>query len=112
MKTVRIGRGAEAAVSLYLESKGFKILDRNWRTKVCEIDLVTSKDDIVFFIEVKYRMRDEQGDGFDYITPKKLTQMEFAARLWCSVNKWEGDYRLAAASVKGVRFDHIEIIEL
>lgn len=112
MKTSKIGKTAETAVSFHLQAEGYEVLDRNWRAKVCEIDIIARKDGIVFFVEVKYRGRNEQGGGFDYITPKKLAQMEFAARVWCSASNWEGDYRLIAAAVDGVRFEKVEIIEL
>lgn len=111
-KATKTGRAAEAAVSRRLESDGYKILDRNWRTNICEIDLIAKKDRIVYFVEVKYRSRDEQGGGLDYITPKKLAQMEFAAGVWCSVNLWEGDCRLLAAAVSGAQFEKVQIIEV
>lgn len=111
-KATQTGKDAEAAVSRRLEGEGYKILDRNWRTNVCEIDLVAKKGGIVYFIEAKYRASDEQGGGLDYITPKKLAQMEFAAGVWCSVNRWEGDCRLLAAAVDGVQFDKVQIIEV
>lgn len=112
MKSTKAGATAESAVSLYLKAKGYKILHRNWRTKNCEIDIIARKDDIVFFVEVKYRVNDKQGSGLDYITPKKLAQMEFAAKVWCSANRWGGDCRLLAAAVQGAQFELVEIIEV
>jgi uncharacterized protein (TIGR00252 family) len=109
MKTTYIGKHAESRVAEFLKNDGYKILNQNWRTKVCEIDVVTIKDEIVYFVEVKYRSNQSQGSGFEYITPKKLSQMEFAAQIWCTHNKWENDYRIMAASVDD---KNIEIIEL
>jgi len=97
--TTAIGRRAEELVAEFLQNQGYKILGRNWRSKVCEIDIIASKGQIVYFIEVKYRQTDGQGDGLAYITPKKLKQLQFAARVWTQSAGWDGDYRLMGAAV-------------
>jgi uncharacterized protein (TIGR00252 family) len=112
MSTTELGQRAEQAVADYLKKKGYKILEHNWRTRWCEIDVVAQKGQTVFFVEVKYRESDRQGDGLEYITPKKLTQMTFAAELWVSNHNWQGEYCLVAAGVTGTSFIVQEIIEL
>lgn len=97
MDTTSIGRKAEETVAKHLEKEGYKLVVKNWRNRFCEIDLVMTKGDEVYFIEVKYRSSDKQGSGFEYITPKKLKQMKFAAEYWISVNDWDGDARLLVA---------------
>ncbi len=104
------GHNAEGAVEDYLGDNGFKILDRNWKTKQCEIDVIAKKDKCIYFVEVKYRSSFDQGDGFEYITPTKLRQMSFAAEYWVAQNKWEGEYCLSGASVSGDDFE-VEFIE-
>lgn len=98
------GHQAEQYAAKYLEGQGYKILELNWRTKMCEIDIVAKKDDIVYLVEVKYRASDNFGAGFDYITPKKLQQMRFAADYWASISSWQGDYQLAAIQLSGDDF--------
>jgi uncharacterized protein (TIGR00252 family) len=110
MKTTFIGKKAEARVAEFLNNEGYKILAQNWRTKVCEIDVVAKKEDIVYFIEVKYRSSEKQGGGLEYITPKKLNQIHFAAQIWVQQNNWNGDYRLLAAAVSGS--EGISVVEL
>jgi putative endonuclease len=95
-----------------LAQQGLKLIARNWKTKVCEIDLVMSKADIVFFVEVKFRSSTAQGDGFEYIGPQKLHRMNFAAQIWCQKFDWTGDYRLMAAAVSGLDCENISIIEV
>ena len=95
-----------------MENRGYDILDRNWKTRVCEIDIVAKKNGIVFFVEVKYRRQNYQGDGFEYITGHKLHKMNFAAEIWRQHNRWEGDYRLMAAAVSGQGSESIELIEI
>jgi uncharacterized protein (TIGR00252 family) len=110
MKTTSIGKKAEARVAEFFNNEGYKILAQNWRTKVCEIDVVAKKEDIVYFIEVKYRSSEKQGGGLEYITPKKLNQIHFAAQIWVQQNNWNGDYRLLAAAVSGS--EGISVVEL
>ena len=95
-----------------MAQNGYKILERNWKIKVCEIDIVAKKDDVIYFVEVKYRAGEGQGSGFEYIGPKKKRQIGFAARVWCQNNDWEGDYRLLGAEVSGLGFENINITEL
>lgn len=72
MSTFEIGRRAEAAAAAFLMQKGFTIITQNWRTRLCEIDIVALRNTELCFCEVKYRRTARQGSGLDYITPKKL----------------------------------------
>jgi len=112
MSTTDTGRRAEKAVADYLQKHGYKVREQNWRTRWCEIDIVAQKDQVVYFVEVKYRKTINQGDGLDYITFKKREQMAFAAELWISNHSWHGEYTLAAASVLGNTFEITDFIEL
>lgn len=104
------GQSAEQAVIKLLDKSGYKVLDHNWKTPKCEIDIVAKKDKCIYFVEVKFRTNPDQGEGFDYITPGKLRQMSYAAVVWVAQNKWDGEYCLSAASVSGEDFK-IDFIE-
>ena len=97
--TTSIGRDAELRVANYLKKQKHKILALNWRTRWCEIDIVSSNKKCVYFTEVKYRSSDAWGAGLDYITEKKLKQMRFAAEFWLANQDWTGDSVLQAAEV-------------
>lgn len=112
MKTTAVGRSAETAAALHLVKDGYKILARNWKTKLCEIDIVACKDDITYFVEVKYRLGEEQGSGLEHITPKKLNQIKFAVRVWCHNNNWQGDCRIFGAEVSGLKHEEINFVEI
>ncbi len=103
---------AESAVADLLQQEGFELIEKNWKTKVCEIDLIMRKTKIIYFVEVKYRSSDFQGGGFEYITTAKLKRMKFAADVWKQQYGWTGDYRLMAAAVSGPDCRDIQIIEL
>lgn len=98
----RMGAVAETEAANYLVRQGHDIIERNWKTKYCEIDIVSVKDGTVYFTEVKYRKNAHQGDGFSAITQKKLNQMKFAAKLYVQTkNIINADLLLAAASMTG-----------
>lgn len=99
--STKTGQEAEAKAAEWLEAQDYKLLDKNWRTKWCEIDLIAQKDGRFFFIEVKYRRRSDSGGGLSYITPRKLKQMSFAADMWMSQQEETGDYELSAMEMSG-----------
>ncbi len=85
----------------YLEQQGFAIIQLNWKTRYCEIDIVAEKNKVIYFVEVKYRQNTKQGRGLDYVTHGKLRKMEFAAEVWVGANNWSGEYQLAAIGMDG-----------
>lgn len=111
MSPTEIGRKAEQAASAYLEMRGFEILERNFRRPRCEIDIIATKDQVVQFVEVKYRRNDDQGSGFDAINSTKLRQMARGAQIWVEETKWPGEYMLSAIEVSGSGFVIMGFIE-
>src|SRR3990167_5252247 len=96
-----IGRSAEDAAAGFLHQKGFEILSQNWRTRWCEIDIVAQKDNVIHFVEVKFRSSPTAGSGLDYITPSKIKQLKRAALFWTNENNWEDDYQIDVIAVDG-----------
>jgi ribonuclease HII len=100
--TKQIGDTAEEVAARYLWQHGHNITARNWRTKFCEIDIVSQCGDTVYFTEVKYRKSDKAGGGLAAIAPKKQRQMKFAAELYAVKNNLKHtNLRLAAVDVTG-----------
>ena len=103
MTTRQIGDKGEQAAADWLMARGHEIVARNWRTRYCEIDIVSVKGEVLYFTEVKYRKNDDFGDGLAAITAKKQRQMRFAAELFLA-GKPECSgmaAKLLAASVNG-----------
>ena len=104
--TTKTGKQAESAVATYLEANGHQIIARNHKTYFYEIDIISIKNDTIYFTEVKYRKSATYGSGFDVIGKSKLHRMHFAAESFlkytASRNKLKGlSPLLAAASVTG-----------
>lgn len=111
MTTFDTGRSAEAAAAAFLEAKGCQIIGRNWRTRMCEIDVIAERAGTVYFCEVKYRLHNKQGSGIDYVTPRKLQQMRFAAESWVHRYHYRGDYQLCAIEVSGPYFQVTKVVK-
>lgn len=105
--TKQLGDRAENLVAEYLEKNGHKIIARNHKTPSYEIDIISLKDNHIYFTEVKYRKDEFRGTALEMITPEKLEQMTFAAE---SFLEFQPDLKenfsplLAAASVSGKDF--------
>ena len=99
--TRQIGDKGEQAAADWLVADGHEIIERNWRTRYCEIDIVSKKDNVLYFTEVKYRKNDNFGDGLAAITNKKQQQMRFAAEIFIAKNaQYEScDMQMLAISV-------------
>lgn len=108
-----IGNVSEDVANTYLEKNGFRVLERNWKTRVCEIDIVAEKNGVWYFVEVKHRRSERQGGGLAAITPRKLAQMKFAARVYAHYRRADdADMRLVVISTSGSSPQVIDYIEL
>ncbi|MBH2007197.1 ribonuclease HII [Candidatus Saccharibacteria bacterium] len=85
--TKKVGDRAEDEAAKYLVRHGHEITERNWRTRYCEIDIVSYKAGTLYFTEVKYRRQPNQGGGLVAVTQKKLNQMRYAAKLYAHNKK-------------------------
>ena len=60
------GRQGENLAQEYLEKNGYKIIQKNYRTKFAEIDIIAKKDNILSFIEVFLSTTDVSYDGISF----------------------------------------------
>ena len=111
--TKELGDRAENFVADFLEQKKHKILARNWRTKFCEIDIVSKKGNIYYFTEVKFRKNADFGGGSGAISKTKIKKMKFAAEFFAHKNKLKNtEMRLAGAIVEGKDFEKFDWFEI
>lgn len=71
-QTSKFGRLAEDFAAVLLSRKGYKILDRNFRSCFGEIDIVAVKNNKLIFVEVKARWSDKFGSPIEAVTPQKI----------------------------------------
>lgn len=91
--------GEELACRFY-ESKGFDILEKNFRCRLGEIDVIAENADTVVFGEVKLRKDASFAGAAEYVTRSKQKRIVNAARFWLSGRKRQDKY---------LRFDVVEI---
>lgn len=75
-----LGAAGEQAVIHWLKEHGYTILERNYRTRTGEIDIIAQKEEVIAFIEVKYRQH-EYFNLSSVITPQKQKKIIKTA-LW------------------------------
>ncbi len=108
--TTKTGQQAEQAVTTYLKQQGHTIIANNHKTYYYEIDIISTKNNYIYFTEVKYRKSPVRGDGLNAITHSKLHQMQFAAESYLKYqnSKFKNyDPLLAVASVSGENYEKI-----
>lgn len=81
------GRIGEDLASTFLASHGYRIIERNFRVRGGELDLVAYDGNTLVFIEVKTRFTKQFGPPEEAITPKKLKFLNRASQLYCAKRK-------------------------
>lgn len=90
-----LGKSGEQAAAEYLQSCGFRILDRNWRSADGEIDIVAAERQVLVVCEVKARTGVRYGSPLEAVSRAKLGRLRRLAVQWLNAH--------------GVRFDQVRI---
>lgn len=81
----RLGKFGEDLACRYLLQSGYKILARNFRCRLGEIDIIAQKDDVLSFIEVKTRMSQKYGSPAEAVTVSKQKRIYRCAEYYMQV---------------------------
>ncbi len=105
-------RGEDTAAAWY-EEHGYEILERNWRRREGEIDLIARQGRTVVFCEVKARSSGDFGSGAEAVVPAKQRRIRrLAARWLAELTPASGralvDLRFDVVSITGSELDVIE----
>ncbi|AUZ87349.1 YraN family protein [Arthrobacter agilis] len=98
----QLGRRGEATAAVFLEQAGLRIVDRNWRCPVGEIDLVAVDGSTLVIVEVKTRSSDDFGQPLEAITASKLERLYLLASKWARAH----DLRFS-----GFRIDAVGVLD-
>ncbi|NNE30354.1 MAG: YraN family protein [Saprospiraceae bacterium] len=98
--TKHTGQLGETIALEYLLREGFSLLEKNWRHRKAEIDLILQEGGTIVFIEVKTLQSDAHGSPESNITRRKLDLMWDAA----------GAYMDESGHMGEIRFDFISVI--
>lgn len=84
---VAVGKYGEDVAVQYLQSIGMRILDRNWRSRLGELDIVAMDADTVVAVEVKTRTGDRFGGPLDAVPGRKLARIRQLTGQWLSCHE-------------------------
>lgn len=77
-----VGAYGERVAVRRLEDAGYTVLDRNWRCRRGELDVVAARDGVVVFVEVKCRRTAAFGPPAAGVTPEKAARLRALASMW------------------------------
>ncbi len=100
MDKQELGRRGEDAAAAYLERMGFTIIERNWRTKSGEIDIIALDEETLVLLEVKTRRSVRNGTPEEAVSPTKQKRLARLARAYVAST---------GAQPLNIRFDVIGI---
>ena len=107
---IELGQAGEDLAAAWYRQRGYRVLDRNWRCAIGEIDLVARKGRMLVVAEVKTRRTDTYGVPAHAVTAAKQQRIRRLAVAWLADNRMRGriDVRFDVVSVTGDRVDVYE----
>jgi putative endonuclease len=108
-----LGRAGEDTAATWYEDHGYEVLERNWRRREGEVDLIARKGRTVAFCEVKTRTSDAFGTGAESVLPARQRRIRRLASRWLAeLTPASGralvDLRFDVVSITGGEVDVIE----
>ena len=106
LKKKELGAKGEEIAVRYLQSREYKILERNYRIRFGEIDIIAEQGENLVFIEVKTRADKHFGSPFESVTKRKQKQLSKVALEYISKKDWHN--RPARFDVVGIELQEGE----
>lgn len=94
-----VGKIGEGLARKFLEEKGYKIIEQNYKTKYAEIDLVAQNKNELIFLEVRTKVGENFGSPEETINNKKKKKLFGNASAYATIKKWQGLYRIDAICI-------------
>ncbi len=108
MGKIEIGREGEKLAVDYLNKKGYKILEKNFRTKLGEIDIIAKDGNFIVIVEVKRRFSDKFGEPELAVNYRKQQKLKKLALYYLKHIGKEYPVRFDVIAIKGSEIHHIE----
>jgi len=94
-----IGKAGEKLAEAYLVQNDYTILHRNWRFHHDEIDLIAVKNNLIHFVEVKYRSSNYHGHPEEAVNKKKIKTLLRCIEQFLFLHPQYNDFRLDILSI-------------
>lgn len=107
-----LGAFGEDAACAYLKRRGYRIIGRNFRCRLGEVDVIARKGRFIVFAEVKLRKSAAFGEAREFVTAAKQRRVILAAELWLARNQTGLQPRFDVIEVyapEGIATKHPEI---
>ena len=95
------GKYGEYYAAKYLNDHGYKILHRNYKCRIAEIDIVALDGNTLCFIEVKTRKDKLHGFGAEFVNKAKIEKLVLGARSYIASHNASNDIRFDVVEVYG-----------
>lgn len=99
MNTQKIGKKGEDIASIFLENKGYAILEKNYRYQRNEIDLIVQKNELLIFVEVKLRSNTDYGMPEEVVSEAQKIRIISTADKYIFTKNWQKDIRFDIISI-------------
>lgn len=96
---IKVGKEGEKLAANYLVKKGFEVIERNYRYRRFEIDIIAKKGNTLIFVEVKTRSGNYFGEPEEAVADKQAAQIMEAAENYILDIDWNGDIRFDIVSI-------------
>lgn len=107
-----LGKKGEDLAVEYLENEQYTILERNFRFRKAEVDIIASKDTMLIAVEVKTRSTPDFGDPQDFVKPKQIQALVSAMDAYCTTKDLDMEIRFDIVAIienkAGRRIEHIK----
>jgi putative endonuclease len=77
-----LGKKGEDIAANYLQKHGYRIIERNFKARYGELDIICTKDNTLVFVEVKTRIGEKFGKPEESVTPWKLREVVKTAEFY------------------------------
>ncbi len=94
MKRRKTGKKGEEVAKNYLQERGYYILEKNYRNKYAEIDILAEEKGVLVFVEVRSTGEKYFGEPEDTINQKKILKVKRNALAYVSFSSFSGSYRI------------------
>ncbi len=112
MHTRELGSIAEDVATSFLKLRGYRIIERNYRFRTKEIDIVCAEGQRIVFVEVKFRRTARRGLPREAINRRKRGQIIFAARGFLAERNLESrPCRFDVIEIRGARAGRALVVE-
>lgn len=111
MSKLEAERKAAVAAKIYLEMRGYHVLEQQWRQSRHKIDVIAKKRGTIYLISVFSTIDNQGTNESELLTSSYAQQAHRAAEAWLQDQKWAGPHVLATIEMSGPSYTVMSFVE-